>query len=40
MEVIIAVTFVVIGSFLFGYYAGKEAEKSSRETIKSQTEET
>ena len=31
MEVIIAVTFIVIGSFLFGYYAGKESEKSDWE---------
>lgn len=35
MDVVIVTTFVVLASFLFGYYAGKEeAKKSAGKTIK------
>ena len=35
MDIIIATAFVVIISFSFGYYAGKEeSKKSAEETIK------
>ena len=41
MDIILVTAFVVIISFVFGYYAGKEeSEKSAEETIKQATDET
>lgn len=40
MDIILVTAFVVIISFVFGYYAGKEeSEKSAGKTIKNCSEE-